>query len=209
MSENDDDDSRERINIMILGNSEVGKTCFIIKYTENIFQEVYLSTIGIDFKVKNVVIEEKPCKLFFYDTTGQEKYKSIALNVIKTAQGIILMYDITNQESFEAIPEWINSIQEVKGDNFPMILCGNKTDLKDKRKISLNEGEELAEEYNIEFFETSNKDGHNVNEAAVNIAKRILDRRKTDTSENNSSHNSTQLSRSSTQQNISIRCCKD
>ena len=203
----EDNNSEEIINIMTLGNSEVGKTCFIIKYTEDTFQEVYLSTIGIDFKVKNIVMEEKPYKLLLYDTAGQERFKSIASNSIRKIDGIILMYDITNQESFEAIPEWISSIKEVKGDNFPMILCGNKTDLKDNRKISLKEGEELAEEYNIEYLEMSNKDGHNVNEAAVIIVKKILDRRKRDTSENNSSYNSSQLSRSSTQQGNCNKCC--
>ena len=135
---------------MTLGNSEVGKTCYILKYTENVFQELYLTTVGIDFKIKTETINNKQYKLFLYDTTGQEKYKSIALNIIRNAQGIILMYDITNKKSFESIPEWIKSIRDSKGENFPMILLGNKLDKEDIRVISEKEGKELAERVGAE-----------------------------------------------------------
>ena len=104
----------EKINIMTLGNTTVGKTCFILKFTENRFQETYLVTIGLDFKMKTIQIKEKKYKIFFYDTTGQERYKSIALNTIKNANGILLMYDITNEESFKSIPNWIQSVKDVK-----------------------------------------------------------------------------------------------
>ena len=173
----DDDDfeeSERRINLMILGNSKVGKTCFILRYTDNIFQEVYLSTIGIDFKTKTEKVNNKQYKIYLYDTTGQEKYKSIALNIIKNAQGIILMYDITDRESFESIPEWIKSIKDAKGSNFPMILLGNKLDKEDVRVIKEKEGKELADEYKIKYFETSNKTGINIQEAGMALVNEIL-----------------------------------
>ena len=149
----------------------------IIKYTENNFQESYLATVGIDFKVKTVTIKDKPYKLFFYDTTGQEKYKSIAFNIIKTAHGVILIYDITDKASFNAIPEWITSVKESKGADFPMILCGNKIDLEDERKVFKEDGEDLANEYKIDFFEISNKDGNNVEDAGLCIVNKILEKR--------------------------------
>ena len=169
-----ENENEERINIMTLGNSDVGKTCYILKYTENFFQELYLTTVGIDFKVKTETVNDKQYKLFFYDTTGQEKYKSIALNIIRNAQGIILMYDITNKKSFESIPDWIKSIRDSKGENFPMILLGNKLDKEDIRIISEKEGKELADKYGIKFFETSNKTGVNVQESGFALVNEIL-----------------------------------
>ena len=169
-----ENENEERINIMTLGNTEVGKSCFILRFTDNIFQEIYLATVGIDFKIKTETINNKQYKLFLYDTTGQEKYKSIALNIIKNAQGIILMYDITDRKSFESIPDWIKSVKDAKGSNFPMILLGNKLDKEDVRVIKEKEGKELADEYKIKFFETSNKTGTNIQEAGMALFNEIL-----------------------------------
>ena len=207
----DDDDFEEnerRINLMILGNSKVGKTCFILRYTDNIFQEVYLSTIGIDFKTKTETVNNKQYKIYLYDTTGQEKYKSIALNIIKNAQGIILMYDITDRESFESIPEWIKSIKDAKGSNFPMILLGNKLDKEDVRVIKEKEGKELADEYNIKFFETSNKTGTNIQEAGLALVNEILKINNLENRENTMSNNNTRLSiKNAEVKKGSKRCC--
>ena len=205
-----ENENEERINIMTLGNSEVGKTCYILKYTEDFFQELYLTTVGIDFKVKTETINNKQYKLFLYDTTGQEKYKSIALNIIRNAQGIILMYDITNKKSFESIPEWIKSIRDSKGDNFPMILLGNKLDKEDIRIISEKEGKELADEYGIKFFETSNKTGVNVQEAGKALVNEILKNKENelkDSSISKSSNNSKLSSKKSVLKSDERRCC--
>ena len=203
--------NEEVINIMLLGNNSVGKTCFILRYADNIFNDVYLATGGIDFKVKYITLKEQQYKLIIYDTTGEEKYRSIALNVIKTAQGIILMYDITNKESFDSIPDWIRSIKEAKGDNFPMILCGNKVDNIDKRQISEKEGGELADKYKIKFFETSNKEGINIDEAVLSIVNKILIKRKKDNSDLDivSDKKSSKLDRSaiSVKKDNSEGCC--
>ena len=207
----DDDDFEEnerRINLMILGNSKVGKTCFILRYTDNIFQEVYLSTIGIDFKTKTETVNNKQYKIYLYDTTGQEKYKSIALNIIKNAQGIILMYDITDRESFASIPDWIKSVKEAKGNNFPMILLGNKLDEEDVRVIKEKEGKELADEYKIKFFETSNKTGINIQEAGMALVNEILKINNLENRESKLSKSNTILSKKSVKlKNDSKRCC--
>ena len=207
----DDDDFEEnerRINIMILGNSKVGKTCFILRYTDNIFQEVYLSTIGIDFKTKTETVNNKQYKIYLYDTTGQEKYKSIALNIIKNAQGIILMYDITDRKSFESIPDWIKSVKDAKGSNFPMILLGNKLDKEDVRVIKEKEGKELADEYKIKFFETSNKTGTNIQEAGKALVNEILKINNLENRESKLSKSNTILSKKSVKlKNDSKRCC--
>ena len=205
-----ENENEERINIMTLGNSEVGKTCYILKYTENFFQELYLTTVGIDFKIKTETINNKQYKLFLYDTTGQEKYKSIALNIIRNAQGIILMYDITNKKSFESIPEWIKSIRDSKGENFPMILLGNKLDKEDIRVISEKEGKELADEYGIKFFETSNKTGVNIQESGMALVNEILKIKENEIKNSfisKSSHNSKLSSKRTTLKSEEKRCC--
>ena len=166
----------EKINIILLGNSEVGKTSFILRYTEDYFQPIYLTTIGIDFKIKNIKFyNNKKYKLFFYDTTGQEKYKSISLNLIKNCDGILLMYDITKNKSFESITTWMESIKNLKEENFPIVLVGNKTDLKDKREVEKEEGKEIAKKYGIDFFEISNKDGINIEESCLALIKKIIE----------------------------------
>ena len=173
-SKEDNDINENQIKIMILGNSSVGKTSFIIKCTEDCFQEVYLSTIGIDYKEKEVIIEGKKYKILLYDTTGQERFKSLAINLIKDADGVMLMYDITNRESFNSIIDWIKNIEERKGENFPTIILGNKVDNEDIRKVSKEEGEKVAEGNDISFFEISNKTGVNINEALLAFVKEIL-----------------------------------
>ena len=170
----EDSKNEEKIKIMILGNYSVGKTSFLIRFTKNKFDETYLATIGIDYIYRIINIENKQYKLMFYDTAGEEKYKSIPKNHIKNVQGIILMYDITNKKSFDSIIDWISDVKEIKGENFPMILVGNKIDLNESREVTEEMGYELAEKNQIEFFETSNKDGTNIQEAGLEIVYKIL-----------------------------------
>ena len=143
----------KKIRVFTLGDSSVGKTCFILHFIENRFQEIHLVTSGIDLKTKVVQLENgQSYQVDFYDTAGQEKYRAISANSIKSADGIILMYDITNQKSYDDITNWIKSVKEHKGPNFPMILIGNKLDLKEKRIVSKEEGIELASQYNLNFL---------------------------------------------------------
>ena len=178
----EDSKNEEKIKIMILGNYSVGKTSFLIRFTKNKFDETYLATIGIDYIYRIINIENKQYKLMFYDTAGEEKYKSIPKNHIKNVQGIILMYDITNKKSFDSIIDWISDVKEIKGENFPMILVGNKIDLNESREVTEEMGYELAEKNQIEFFETSNKDGTNIQEAGLEIVYKILSETKVNNS---------------------------
>ena len=178
----EDSKNEEIIKIMILGNYSVGKTSFLIRFTKNKFDETYLATIGIDYIYRIINIENKLYKLMFYDTAGEEKYKSIPKNHIKNVQGIILMYDITNKKSFDSIIDWISDVKEIKGENFPMILVGNKIDLNELREVTEEMGYELAEKNQIEFFETSNKDGTNIQEAGLEIVYKILSETKVNNS---------------------------
>ena len=164
------------INIIELGNTTVGKTAYLIRNTENKFKPS-LSTVGIDTRKKRIELENgKKVNVKFYDTSGQERYHSLSANFIKNADGIVLMYDITNRESFDTISRWWNNILEHKEKDFPVILVGNKCDLKDERKVQKEEGEKIAKEYNVKFYEASNKDGINVEESFRELINIILSR---------------------------------
>ena len=165
----------EEIRLIILGNSEVGKTSFIIKYTENKFSPENLSTLGVDIKLKEIKLKNgKYFLLKIFDTAGEERYKSVSVNFIKKADGIILMYDITDKSSFEAISNWIGTIKDNTSENVSKILVGNKCDLSDNiREVNEEEGQNKANEYKIPFFETSCKDGINVNEVFEKIVEDI------------------------------------
>ena len=191
---NENVENAEFIKIMTLGNMKVGKTNFILKYTEDKFEESHISTIGLDFKIKKVEINNKHYQLLLFDTAGQERYKSIALNVIKDAHGILLMYDITDKATFDSIPDWIQSIKDLKGDDFPLILLGNKIDLEEERNISKEEGQKFADKIGIQFFETSNKNGINIQEAGLALIKKIIEKKEKEKFDLNSS-NSLQLSK--------------
>lgn len=168
----------KRMKIITLGETDVGKTCFILKYVHNTFQDVFLSTVGVDYQIKFLQLEKDMYKIVFADTAGQEQFNAIAANSIKSANGIILMYNIANKKSFEKISDWMACISEFKDENFPILLVGNKCDLEKERQVSMEEGKKLAKHYNLIFMEVSNKEGKNVEEAAQAIINKIYKTRK-------------------------------
>jgi small GTP-binding protein len=182
----------EKIKIFTLGNRDVGKSCFIIRYTEDKFQETYLMTVGFDVKIKDIVLNDKKYKIAMYDTAGQERFKSMVYNVIKNADGIILIFSITSQDSFDSIAEWMKNIREVKPKEFPVVLLGNKIDLEESRVISKQEGEELAQKYELSFYETSNKTGENIEKSCLDLINKIIiekEKQKEEEKKNNKNQN--------------------
>ena len=166
------------IKLYLLGNSTVGKTSLVYKYIKNEFRNHYLSTIGFENTFKDIVLDNgERVKINFHDTAGQEKYRSLAFNSIKSASGVILMYDITNKDSFKSIPQWISSIRQHKGEDFPIVLIGNKCDLKEEREIKTEEGNDLANKYGFLFFETSSKEGINIKESILELVLKIVDQK--------------------------------
>ena len=163
--------------------------------------------MGIDYQIKIVTFKEKQYKLCLYDTVGEEKYRSITLNVIKDAQGILLMYDITIINSFDSIPNWIKSIKDVKGSDFPMVLVGNKIDLESERKITKEQGEKFAKENGIEFFEISNKNGINIQEAGLALVNKILEKKEKEKPDAKSINTIVLKRKSKKKKEYSKRCC--
>ncbi|KAG8248400.1 Ras- protein Rab-3, partial [Homalodisca vitripennis] len=148
--------------LLIIGNSSVGKTSFLFRYADDSFTSAFVSTVGIDFKVKTVFRHDKRVKLQIWDTAGQERYRTITTAYYRGAMGFILMYDITNEESFNSVQDWVTQIKTYSWDNAQVILVGNKCDMEDERVISFERGKQLAEQLGIEFFETSAKENIHV-----------------------------------------------
>ena len=168
----------EDIKVITLGNSAVGKTSFLMKYIDNSFTLTYTTTLGIDFKQKKIKLKDgRDVRLRIFDTAGQERFKAVSVSFIKKADGVILIYDISDIESFEAVENWIKSIREIGKDKLPIILVGNKCDLSDdKRMISLKEGQDKANEFNIPFYETSCKEGINIKEVFEKLIDDIIEK---------------------------------
>ncbi len=162
--------------ILVLGDPSVGKSCFLIRYTEDTFQDVYLSTIGMDCKYKDVILEEdKSIRLQIWDTAGQDRFRSITKNLYKGAAGIMLIYDITNRNTFDNVKKWVNSIKEEVTSKVVIVLVGNKIDLDKKRQVQTDEGEQIAEEFDMPFFECSALTGENINSAFETLAKKLVE----------------------------------
>ncbi|CAD5113390.1 DgyrCDS2562 [Dimorphilus gyrociliatus] len=148
--------------LLIIGNSSVGKTSFLFRYADDKFTQAFVSTVGIDFKVKTIFRQDKRVKLQIWDTAGQERYRTITTAYYRGAMGFLLMYDVTNEESFNAVQDWITQVETHALANKSIILVGNKNDLNLERRVLRRDGERLAAELGIEFFETSAKENHNV-----------------------------------------------
>ena len=160
--------------ILLLGDSSVGKTCILKRYTDNTFQDAYLSTIGFDFKFKTVNLNNgKQVRVQLWDTAGQERFRTIAKSYYKSANGILLIYDVTNRKSYDNIRKWLNQIREEAPNRVSIILVGNKIDIEEKRIVKKEEGESLAKSCNLPFFESSAKDGTNINESFQLLIEQI------------------------------------
>ena len=159
--------------LLIIGESCVGKTCLLLRFTDDSFTANHLTTIGIDFKIKIINLEGKLIKLQIWDTAGQERFRTITKTYYKGAHGIILTYDVTDQNSFKNIRNWIKQIEANAQTNVCKVLVGNKCDKPD-RVVTEEEGKKLADDFNMSFFETSAKTNQNVNEVFNFLTAEIL-----------------------------------
>ena len=164
----------EKINVMILGDSNVGKSSIITKYCKNEFLPKYIATIGLDFQMKYLNIDKKKVRLQIWDTAGQERYKVVSKNLFNTSDGFIVIYDITDRESFNSVNNWIEQIISYVGKDVKCVIFGNKNDLDNKRKVEINEGNELANKFKFKFFETSAKEGNNLEEGFNSLTFEIM-----------------------------------
>ncbi|KAJ8950682.1 hypothetical protein NQ318_012762 [Aromia moschata] len=162
--------------ILVLGDSNVGKTCIVHRFCDERYYDTYISTIGIDFKQKIVNLDGVPIKLQIWDTAGQERFRTLTTAYYRGAMGILLLYDVTNLESFNHITYWLQNIEENASPHVITVLAGNKCESND-RIVDTQGGEKIAEHFDLSFFEVSCKNNINIEAAFMNLARKIREKR--------------------------------
>ena len=160
--------------VLLIGNSSVGKSSLLLRFVDNQWNDLFVPTIGVDFKIRTMEIDNKNVKLQIWDTAGQERFKNITASYYRGAHGIFVVYDISDMESFKNINNWLIEIEKNANKNVYKILVGNKCDLEDKRTVSYQQGKELAETYGMQFIETSAKSNTNVDEAFQLLGREVM-----------------------------------
>jgi Ras-related protein Rab-1A len=157
--------------LLLIGDSGVGKSSMLIRFTDDTYSEAFISTIGVDFKIKTIGLEGKIIKLQIWDTAGQERFRTITSSYYRGAHGIIIVFDLTDIDSFENVQQWLLEINRYSYKNICKILVGNKSDLFEKRMV--NEGQDYADSLNIPYIETSAKTAYNIDSLFYGITKEI------------------------------------
>ncbi|KAK7922655.1 hypothetical protein WMY93_009557 [Mugilogobius chulae] len=159
-----------KFKLVFLGEQSVGKTSLITRFMYDSFDNTYQATIGIDFLSKTMYLEDRTIRLQLWDTAGQERFRSLIPSYIRDSAAAVVVYDITNVNSFQQTTKWIDDVRTERGGDVIIMLVGNKTDLADKRQITTEEGEQRAKEMNVLFIETSAKTGYNVKQLFRRVA---------------------------------------
>jgi small GTP-binding protein len=159
--------------LLIVGESGVGKTCLLLRFADNLFEDDFLSTIGVDFKVKEIVSDGKRIKLQIWDSAGQERFRNITSSYYRNCSGIIIVYDVTRKDSFDKVTDWITEVRKFV-PSVPLIVVGNKCDRED-RQVSTEEGQALGEAQGLIFLETSAKANTNIENAFQELSKKLVE----------------------------------
>lgn len=162
--------------LLLIGDSGVGKSCLLLRFADDTYTDNYISTIGVDFKIRTIDLNGKTVKLQIWDTAGQERFRTITSSYYRGAHGIIIVYDVTDRESFNNVKNWMTEIEKYAMENVNKLLVGNKCDLTSKKVVAEEEGKELAEKNNIRFIESSAKNAINVEQAFHMMANEIKNR---------------------------------
>ncbi|XP_070216818.1 ras-related protein Rab-44 [Bos mutus] len=160
-------------HVIFLGDSNVGKTSFLYLLHQNNFATGLTATVGVDFRVKNLLVDNKRFALQLWDTAGQERYHSVTRQLLRKADGVVLMYDVTSQESFVHVRYWLDCLRDAESDDVVILLLGNKTDREEDRQVSTEAGQQLAQELGVSFGECSAALGHNILEPVVHLARSL------------------------------------
>ena len=164
--------AKKEANMLLIGDGAVGKTSLVNVYTGKGFQEQHFATLGLDFVTKDVHPRSNmndTYNLKIWDTAGQERFKSLTMTFYKQSQGMIICFDLTKRKTFESVRRWIVAVSTNCDANVATLLVGNKCDLEHERTVSKEEGEQLAAENNMLYFETSARDGTNVDQAFIEM----------------------------------------
>ena len=160
--------------VLLIGNSDVGKSSIILRYVDETWTDVFVPTIGVDFKVKTLEVDNKQVKMQIWDTAGQERFRTVVSSYFRGSHGLFLIYDITNRDSFKNLENWLKEIEGEASEKVLKILIGNKCDLEEDRDIKFEEGQAFANRNGMQFMETSAKANTNINEAFEALAKLMI-----------------------------------
>ncbi|XP_078071526.1 ras and EF-hand domain-containing protein homolog [Mustelus asterias] len=202
--------SDKAFKIVLVGDAAVGKSSFLLRLCKNEFRGNTSATLGVDFQMKTLIVDGEQTVLQLWDTAGQERFRSIAKSYFRRADGVLLLYDVTCEKSFLNVREWVDMIEESTNENIPIMLVGNKADLRERamqegqKSVPVSYGEKLAMTYNVLFCETSAKDGSNIIEAVLHLAREVRKRANEETDEDSvASLSSTHLNKKMPMKN----CC--
>jgi len=163
-----------RFKLLLIGDSGVGKSCLLLRYADDTYTESYISTLGVDFRMVTIRLDEKTIKLQIWDTAGQERFRTITSNYYRGANGIVVVYDVTDPESFNSVTRWLQEIERNVGTGVHKMLVGNKCDLSMKRKVERSQAQAFADKFGIPYVETSAKNGTNVENVFMELSNRIM-----------------------------------
>ncbi|KAH6566357.1 hypothetical protein BASA50_004565 [Batrachochytrium salamandrivorans] len=162
--------------LLLIGDSGVGKSCLLLRFADDTYTESYISTIGVDFKIRTIELEGKTVKLQIWDTAGQERFRTITSSYYRGAHGIIVVYDVTDQETFNNVKQWLQEIDRYASEGVHKLLVGNKSDLESKKVVDFKTADDFSNQLGIPFLETSAKNATNVEQAFLTMAKQIKDK---------------------------------
>jgi len=160
--------------LVLIGDSGVGKSCLLLRFADDNFTDSYISTIGVDFRFRTITIDKKTVKLQIWDTAGQERFRTITSAYYRGADGIIMVYDVTSQESFDHVEEWLSEVDRYANENTAKLLLGNKADLVEEKQVTEENAQKFADKLGISFLETSAKTATNVDAAFLTMAKELI-----------------------------------
>ena len=175
----DDDRTKLKLKLLLIGDTEVGKTSLLLKYIDHVFPEEHIATIGVEYKDKYIIKDNYNIRLQIWDTAGQERFHSITKNIYRNTNGVLFVYDITNKNSFLNIKNWIKDLENVEKE-IKGVIIGNKLDLENNRVVEKNILIDFAQKYNMPYIETSAKKNINVNEGFDLMVNEILNDKNSD-----------------------------
>lgn len=179
--------------LLLIGDSGVGKSCLLLRFADDSYVDSYISTIGVDFKIRTIELDGKAIKLQIWDTAGQERFRTITSSYYRGAHGIIIVYDVTDMDSFNNVKQWLSEIDKYASDNVSKLLVGNKCDLTEKRAVDQQMAKSFADELGIPFLETSAKDASNVEQAFLTMAGEVKRRMASQLTEGNRKANTVEM----------------
>lgn len=194
------------MKLLMVGDSGVGKSCLLLRFVEDKFNPSFITTIGIDFKIKTIDFNNTKIKLQIWDTAGQERFRTITTAYYRGAMGIIIVYDVCDQNSFDRVETWYKTVQQHAKEDAQVIIVGNKCDEEDSRVVSTQQGEQLAQSLGVPFIEASAKTGLNVSDVFYKLSGLILEK-SGDDFQQPQAEDSVDVSKGASNSQSSSNCC--